>query len=200
MKGCLSLIIKTIVVVLVFFGLLHLGVIDFIKNKIQETKNVEQGEILDKTKDVVDLSEIDNEYSIEKNMKFLKNRMIIAEHKSTGQKMIIIEPRNEDILTKDDINDDKLQEKIDNAVNKYKYQPVKFDKLEVTNKGQFKGLEQDIPYAKVNVGISNLPVKDMEGIVGVAQTQDGKNLIVISVNQKDKYSQIITEAFYKKVK
>ena len=39
MKGCLSFIIKTVIAVLVFFGLLHLGVIDFIKDKIQEYKS-----------------------------------------------------------------------------------------------------------------------------------------------------------------
>ena len=38
MKGCLSFIIKTVIAVLVFFGLLHLGVIDFIKDKISKEK------------------------------------------------------------------------------------------------------------------------------------------------------------------
>lgn len=200
MKGCLSFIIKTIIAVLVFFGLLHLGVIDFIKTKINEHKTTEQSQILDKTKDIVDLSNIDSEYNIEKNVKILKNRMIIADHNATGQKMIMIEPRNGDILTKEDIKDDKLQGKIDKIVSQYKYQLVKFDKLEVSKKGEFTGINQKIPYAKVNAQISNLPIKEMEGIVGVAELDNGKNLIVISVNQKGKYSQIITEAFYKKVK
>ena len=78
MKGCLSFIIKTIIAVLVFFGLLHLGVIDFIKDKIDEHKNVSQEEMVEKTKDIIDLSQIDDEYSIDKNLKILKNRMIIA--------------------------------------------------------------------------------------------------------------------------
>jgi len=200
MKGCLGLIIKVIVLVLVFFGLLHLGVIDFVKEKMQEHQTEKQGEIIDNTKDIVDLSQINNEYKVQKDLKFLKNRMIIAEHNATGQKMIMIEPKNEDILTQEDINDDKLQEKIDNLLTKFKYQPVKFDKLEVSKKGDFEGMGQKIPYAKVNAQISNLPVKEMEGIVGVARTQGGKNLIVISVNSKGKYSQIITDAFYEKVK
>ena len=89
MKGCLSFIIKTIIAVLVFFGLLHLGVIDFIKDKIDEHKNVSQEEMVEKTKDIIDLSQIDDEYSIDKNLKILKNRMIIAEHNASGQKMIM---------------------------------------------------------------------------------------------------------------
>ena len=189
MKGCLSLIVKLVILILVFFGLLHLGVIDFIKDKINENKSTSQEEILDKTKDVVDLSQIDDEYSVERNMKFLKNRMIVAEHKASGQKMI-----------KQDIQDDKLQEKINNFLTNAKYQIIKFDRLEVTKRSEFEGFGQKIPFAKVEVEISNLPFKDMEGIIGVAQSKDGKNLIVISANKKGKYSQIITEAFYKKVK
>lgn len=200
MKGCLSLIIKTVIAVLVFFGLMHLGVVDYVKNKIDEHKGAEQEQILDKTKDVVDLSQIDDEYSVEKNLKLLKNRMIIAEHNATGQKMIMIEPRNGDILTKEDITSDGLQEKIDSLLKKYKYQLIKFDKFEVSKKGNLNGIGQKIPYAKVNIQVSNLPVKELEGIVGVAQIENGKSLIVVSVNQKGKYSQIITEAFYKKVK
>ncbi|MBQ8886318.1 MAG: hypothetical protein IJY61_01275 [Candidatus Gastranaerophilales bacterium] len=48
--------------------------------------------------------------------------------------------------------------------------------------------------------VSNLPIKDVEGIVGVAELEGGKNLIIISVNEKGKYSQIITDGFYNKVK
>lgn len=202
MKGCLSFIIKTVIAVLVFFGLLHLGVIDFIKDKIQEykTETSSQEKMIDKTKDVVDLSEIEEEYTIDKNLKILKNRMIIAEHNASGQKMIMIEPKDGDILTKDDIKSDDIQTKIDSIVNKYKYKVVKFDKIEVVKHGYLEGLGQTIPYVKVVAQISNLPIKDMEGILGVAELEEGKNLIILSVNEKDKYSQIVADAFYKKVK
>ena len=43
-------------------------------------------------------------------------------------------------------------------------------------------------------------MKDVEGILGVAELENGKNLIIISVNEKGKYSQIIADAFYKQVK
>ena len=202
MKGCLSFIIKTVIAVLVFFGLLHLGVIDFIKDKIDEYRNESssQEKMLEETKDVIDLSDIDDEYTIDKNLKILKHRMIVAEHNSTGQKMIMIEPKNENILTKEDVESDVIQEKIENALQKYKYQPVKFEEIKVTKKGEMYGVGQKVPYAKVSASISNLPMKDVEGIVGVAELENGKNLIVISVNEKGKYSQIIANEFYKQVK
>ena len=199
MKGCLSFIIKLIIAVLVFFGLVHIGAIDYLKDKLDDYRNPSQEQMLDKTKDVIDLSQIDDEYSIDKNLKILKNRMIIADHNATGQKMIMIEPKNEDILTKQDIESKEIQKKIDDIRAKYKYKVVKFDTLNVTKHGSFDGINQKIPYVKISASISNLPMKDIEGIVGVAELQNGKNMIVISVNEKGKYSQIITEAFYKKV-
>lgn len=200
MKGCLSFIYKTIIAVLVFFGLLHLGVIDFIKDKIKERTNPSQEQMVEKTKDVIDLSEIDGEYTIDKNLKILKNRMIVAEHNASGQKMIMVEPSKEDIFTKEDIESEDLQQKLEAAANKYKYKLVKFEKIEVQKRGTMDALNQKVPYAKVSVEISNLPMKDLVGIIGVAELENGKNLIVISVNEKDKYSQIIADAFYKQVK
>lgn len=201
MKGCLTIIYKTIIAVLVFFGLLHLGVIDFIKDKLEERNSgASQEKMLEETKDVIDLSNIDGEYTIDKNLKVLKNRMIVAEHNATGQKMIMIEPRKENILTKDDITSENIQEKIESTLQKYKYQLVKFENIKVTKKSEMQGVGQKVPYVKVSAEISNLPMKDVEGILGVAELSNGKNLIVISVNEKGKYSQIITDAFYKQVK
>ncbi|MBQ9245436.1 hypothetical protein IJ182_04115 [bacterium] len=199
MKGCLGIIIKTVIAVLVFFGLVHLGAVDFIKDKISEHQSAQEQQEQEE-KDIVDLSEINDEYTIDKDLKILKNRMIIAEHNATGQKMIMVEPRNEDILTQEDINADNIQQKIDDIINKYKYQVVKFDRVEVTKHGEFKGLNQTIPYVKINAEISNLPIKGYEGILGVAKLDNGKNLIIVSVNQNGKYSQIINNAFYEKVK
>ena len=203
MKGCLSFIIKTIIAVLVFFGLVHIGAIDWLKEKYQEWQNKEperQEKMVDKTKDVVDLSEIEEEYSINKNLNWLGNRLVVAEHGATNQKMIMLEPKKEDLLTKEDITSEKIEEKINTLVDKYKFKLVQFEKIEVKKAGEMNTLNQKVPYVKVVGNISNLPIKDVEGIVGVAELKNGKNLIVISVNEKDKYSQIITDGFYSKVK
>ena len=200
MKGCLSFIIKTVIAILVFFGLLHIGAIDWIKDKIYEYQNPSQEKMIEQTKDVIDLSEIDDEYSINKNLKILKHRMIIAEHNSTNQKMIMVEPNKEDILTKEDIKSTEIEKKLEVVAKKYSNKLIQFESIKVLKKGQFKGINQTIPYAKVEVEISNLPIKNMVGIVGVAELPNGKNLIVLSANEKDKYSQIITEAFYEKIK
>lgn len=200
MKGCLSFIIKTIIAVLVFFGLKYIGIIDFIQEKIDEHRGISQEQITEKVKDIVDLSEIDEEYTIDKNLKIFKNRIIIAQHNSTGQKMLMLEPKNGVMLTKEDIKSDNIQAKIDKLIEKYKNKVVKFEKITVTKQDNFMGIGQTIPYVKIKAQVSNLPIKDVEGIIGVAELENNKNLIIVSFNERNKYSQIITEAFFRKVK
>ena len=126
--------------------------------------------------------------------------MIIAEHEATGQKMLIVEPSKANILTAEDITSPNLQEKLNNIATKKQYKFIKLEKLEVTQQSTMQGINQKIPYAKVTAEISNLPIDALEGIIGTAKTKDGKDIIVVSISEKGKYSQIITEAFYNKVK
>ena len=93
-----------------------------------------------------------------------------------------------------------FEEKLNQILSKKQYKFIKFEKLKVTKQGTMRGLNQEIPYVKITADISNLPIKSVEGIVGSAYNSEAKNLIIISVNEQGKYSQIITEAFYNKVK
>lgn len=196
MKGCLSLIFKLIILTLVFFGLAHLGVVDFVKDKIDKTP----GTNLSGAREFVDLSNIDEEYKINKNLSFFKSKVITAEHKASGQKMIMIEAVNGNMLTKEDVKGDGLKDKIDDIINKSQNKFVKIEKPEIIKKGEFYGMGQQIPYARFKAGVQNLPFNEIEGVIGVATVEGGTNVTVISYNQRDKYSQIITDAFYSKVK
>lgn len=200
MKGCLSLIFKTIIAILVFFGLKYLGIIDFIQEKFDEKFNSSLEQLESNAKDFIDLSMIDDEYSIDKNLKILKNRVILAQHNASGQKMFILEVGNNISISKNDITNGNVQEKIDNIVSKYKNKLFQLKKIEVTKQDSFYGIDQSIPYVKLKAEVLNLPIKDIEGIFGVAELNNGQNIVIISINEKNKYSQIITDAFFKKVK
>ena len=51
MKGCFSLIIKVVIAILVFFGLVHLGVVDFVKKQIDELQSSKQEHVMEDEKD-----------------------------------------------------------------------------------------------------------------------------------------------------
>ena len=48
--------------------------------------------------------------------------------------------------------------------------------------------------------VTNLPMKNVQGIIAVAKDKEGKSKILVSANQGSKYSQILAEQFFQKVK
>ena len=56
------------------------------------------------------------------------------------------------------------------------------------------------PYVRFEAKISRLPIGDVSGIISVTTAQDGTNRILVAVNEKSKYSQLISEEFFKEVK
>ena len=105
------------------------------------------------------------------------------------------------IFTKEDIKSSEIEKKLESAAKKYSNKLIQFESIKVLKKGQFKGINQTIPYAKVEVEISNLPIKNMVGIVGVAELEDGKNLIVLSLFsciKQSKYTKVMFHLLSKK--
>lgn len=63
-----------------------------------------------------------------------------------------------------------------------------------------KTMGQNAPYALFEAEVTNLPVKKLKGMICVAKDKEGKNKIIVSANDGGKYSQIISEQFFKNVK
>ena len=63
-----------------------------------------------------------------------------------------------------------------------------------------RSMNQTVPYARFEADVTNLPVKDIKGLIAVAKDVNGKDKILVSANQGDRYSQIISEQFFKMVK
>ena len=59
---------------------------------------------------------------------------------------------------------------------------------------------QTVPYAQFEADVTNLPIKNIKGVLAVATDNNGKNKIMVSANDGGKYSQIIAEQFFKSVK
>lgn len=58
---------------------------------------------------------------------------------------------------------------------------------------------KDVPYAKFEAHVTKLPFKDVSGIVASVTTSDGSEKLALSISEKKKYSQLITNEFYRGV-
>lgn len=203
MKGCLSNIFKLIIFTFAIIGFMSIGGVDFIKTHLQDFDFFKKSQetLLDKANKIADFNNINKEeYEISKTANFMGYKTVIAEHTATGQKFFIIETGKENLLTKKDFENGEINNKIDDLAKKLEKQFIHLENITIIKEATMYGLEQNIPYVKIEAIPSNMPtIKKITGIIGVYDNPDKSN-IIIAVNTDNKYSQIITDQFFKDIK
>ena len=198
--GCLKNILKAVVLVLAFIGFASLGGKDYVTKLVNDYMNPPQNVMLERAKKIGDFSRIGDEFEIDKSASALGYTGVLAEHKSTGQKMVIIDSGAKPLLTPEDFEDGKIDKKLQDLTEKFKYQFVNIQDLKITRKGHLKTFGKVAPYVRFEAKANKLPVGAIGGIVSAVKTPSGKIRVIVSANEKDKYSQLIAEDFFKKVK
>lgn len=198
--GCLKNIFRAIIITLAVVGFMSLGGKELVNGWFSQWLNPSKEVMLERAKKVGDFSAINEEFEIEKAMGMLGYNGVVAEHKSTGQKMIVVDSSKKPLITEEDIKSENIEEKLKSALQKIKYQAVSIEELKVTKRGTLYSYGKQKPYVKFDAKISKLPIGDVSGIISVTTAQDGTNRILLSVNEKSKYSQLISDEFFKKVK
>jgi len=198
--GCLKNFIRAIVLTLAVVGFLALGGKDLIGGMVKNWFNPSQDVMLERAKKVGDFSNINDEFELEKAAGIMGYNAVVAEHKASGQKMFVVDSKDKTILTKEDITSNNVEEKLQNALKKVKYQAISVDDIQVTKRGTLSSYGKDVPYVKFEAKVKKLPIGDVGGIVSVVTTNKGEQRLLVSVNEKNKYSQLISDEFFKKIK
>ena len=198
--GCLKNILRAIILTLAVIGFMSLGgkelVLSLVNNYIHPSKDP----LMERAQKVGDFSQINDEFEIEKAAGIMGYNAVVAEHKATGQKMFVVESGDKAILTAEDIKSDDVEDKLRKALSKIKYQAVSVDELKVTKHGTMNSYGEEVPFVKFEAKVKKLPIGDVGGIISVAQTKDGEPRLLISANEKNKYSQLISDEFFRKIK
>lgn len=198
--GCLKNILRAIILALAVVGFMALGGKELISGLIGDYLNPSKETMLERAQKVGDFSKINDEFEIEKAAGIMGYNAVVAEHKASGQKMFVVDSGDKDILTSEDIKSDNVEEKLYKAVSKIKYQAISVEELKVTKHGTMNSYGKDVPYVKFEARIKKLPIGDIGGIISVAETKDGESRLLISANEKNKYSQLISDEFFRKIK
>lgn len=198
--GCLKFIVKVIIVIFAIIGFKSVGGWDWIKTNIHPFEKPSQESLVEKSMDVADFSKIPEEYELSKSTNILGFRAVIAEHDASGQKMAVVNENKKIKLSQEDFKNGKLENKINDINQKLHYQYVHVENFKIVSQGTMQTMGQSAPYARFEADVTNLPMKHIKGVVAVAKDNDGKSKILVSANQGDKYSQIIAEQFFRKVK
>ena len=74
-----------------------------------------------------------------------------------------------------------------------------FDELKVTKHGTLNSYGTNSPYVKFDARVKKLPVGEISGIISTVETTGGEKRLLIALNEKEKYSQLIAEEFFRKI-
>lgn len=198
--GCLKNIFKAIILVFAVIGFISIGGKDYFVNMWNNYFNPPQDVMVERAKKVGDFSRIGDEYEIDKAASALGYNGVLAEHKSTGQKMIVIDSGRKPLLVPEDFKDKTVDQKLEDLVQKFKHQFVNIQDLQITKRGYIRVFGKRAPYIKFEATANKLPIGEIKGIISAVETPSGKDRVLVSVNEKDKYSQLIAEDFFKKIK
>lgn len=200
MIGCLKNVIKAFILVFAVVGFMSIGGKDFFVQKWNEIMNPPQDVMLERAKKVGDFSHVGDEYEIDRAASALGYNGVLAEHKASGQKLVVIDPGRKPLLTPQDFKDDLVEEKLQDLTKKFKYTVVNVKDLKITKKGNIKAFGKKAPYVRFTAKISKIPSGDVEGIISAVDTKSGQTRVIVSANEKGKYSQLIAQDFFRNVK
>lgn len=198
--GCLKNILKAIILVFAVVGFISIGGKDFFVKTWNDFMNPPQDVMLERAKKVGDFSKVGEEYEIDKAASALGYNGVLAEHKSTGQKMVVVDPGKKPLLIPKDFKEGKVEEKLQDLTQKFKYSVVNVKDLKITKKGHIKTFGKNAPYVRFTAQISKVPSGEIEGIISSVETETGQTRVIVSANEKGKYSQVIAQDFFRRVK
>ena len=59
---------------------------------------------------------------------------------------------------------------------------------------------KSVPYVKFSARVTKLPISRVVGVVAVNDSNPKEQRVLISINERNRYSQLITNEFYRAVK
>ena len=173
---------------------------DFIKNQFNNFVNPSHDVVLERAQKIGDFSKVNKEFEIEKAAGILGYNAVLAEHKATGQKMVVVDSGKKVILSAEDIKSPDAESRILAAINKIKYQSAAVEEFHVIEQGTMKSYGKEVPYVKFRAKLKKLPIGEISGIISVVKDEHGNDKVLVSANEKNKYSQLISNEFFKEIK
>ncbi len=196
----IKIIFNAIILVLAIIGFNTIGGQKYVDALVKNVSSFIKENAQENAKEIGDFSNVDKEFEINNTFKLLGYKGVLSAHKASGQRMLILNTGKRQLLSQTDIQSKDIADKLKDMFAKTKYQAVTIEELKVTERGMITTKGKNVPYAKFNAKISKLPVKDYTGMVAVVTTKNGNNEIFAAVNEKKKYSQLLTREFFSKIK
>ena len=198
--GCIKKIVQIFILALALIGFFSIGGKEFVIEQWNKYFGQSQESIMDKASKLGDFSELSEEYSIDKAASAFGYQGVLAEHEATGQKMVILKSGQKSLLTENDFENNQVESKINDLIKKFKYQSLQVDEFTITKTGTMKAYGEEVPYVRFTAKVNKLPLGTIGGVISAVDITPDESRTLISFNENKKYSQLITDEFFKKIK
>ncbi len=196
----IKIIFNAFIIVLAIIGFNAIGGQKYVEAIRVNLVNFIQERAEENAKKIGDFSKLNEEFQIDNAVNLVGYKAVLAEHKASGQKMIIVDSGEKPLLSQNDIKSSEVDKKLKELSEKFKYQAITVKDIKITGRGNINVYGKQVPYAKFEAQVTKLPFSDITGIVASVTTSDGTQKLALALSEKDKYSQLITNEFYKGVK
>ena len=196
----IKIIFNAFIIILAIIGFNAIGGQKYVEAVKVSVVNFIQERAAENAKKIGDFSKLNEEFQIDNAVNLAGYKAVLAEHKASGQKMIIVDSGKKPLLTKEDIKSSEVDKKLKNLAEKFKYQAITVQDIKIVDRGSMNVYGESVPYAKFEAKVTKLPFSDISGVVASVTTADGAEKLALALSEKNKYSQLITNEFYKGVK
>ena len=196
----IKIIFNAFLLVLAIIGFNAIGGQKYVEAVRVSVGNFIQERAMENAKKIGDFSKLNEEFQIDNAVNLAGYKAILAEHKASGQKMIIVDSGKKPLLTQNDIKSNEVDKKLKSLADKFKYQAITVQDIKIVDRGTMSVYGRQVPYAKFEAKVTKLPFSDISGVVASVTTSDGAEKLALAMSEKNKYSQLITNEFYKGVK
>ena len=169
--GCLKNFINAIILTLAIIGFISIGGKDLVIKYVGPYFKHSEESMLEKAKKVGDFSGINEEFEIERAAGIMGYNAVVAEHKASGQKLVVVDSGNKQLITADDLKSDAAEQKIKTAIGKFKNQSASIEDFKVTKRGTLNAFGKTAPYVKFEAKVSKLPFGDIPLVISAELSQ-----------------------------
>ena len=118
----IKIIFNAFLLVLAVIGFNAIGGQKYVEAVKTYVGNYIQQHAFESAKKIGNFSGLNEEFQIDNAVNIAGYKAVLAEHKASGQKMIIVDSGKKPLLTQSDIKSDKVDKKLKDLSEKFKYQ------------------------------------------------------------------------------
>lgn len=209
--GCLKSLINKIIFIVLLIAFFFFGGCNLVMDKYNEFTNPPREELIEQSKDFGNFSYVSSDYRLTRSLNFGGYRKFNAQYLPSGQKITILDLKDNDIIAPDDFYSKVIDEKIEELLSKFKDSFITLENLQITGRGTIIAKGKSIPYVNFKADVKNVPFKTVEGMIGaytstnISKAKKDKPApksvkVVVSLRNANKYNQQISNNFIKNIK